>query len=131
MNKRLIKARKRLGLSQRDVADALGLHVMRVSDLETGRESAFNLDGQWRAPAVAIAELYGQSCQDLWPPSQKQRREIAIEVRGEAEQSQVSPDELTEVVAPSPLRKLTESALDALSDKERSVLALRFKKPNP
>jgi transcriptional regulator with XRE-family HTH domain len=65
-NNRLKQRRDELGLSQKQMADVVGIHHQQYGGLECMRLSPIK-DGEWTEPAVKLAEYHGVSIDELFP----------------------------------------------------------------
>jgi len=66
-NNRLLERRRRLGVSQIDLALAIGISSYRYNRLEVLRESPLTSTEEWRPVALAIADYYDVPPKELWP----------------------------------------------------------------
>lgn len=66
-NNHLVSRREDLGLSQDQLAEAIGVHKSTVCGFETFRRSPVGPDGRWRPSAKRVAAFHNCLPEDLWP----------------------------------------------------------------
>lgn len=133
-NNRLLERREALGLSQKMMADVVGVHHSVYADLENLRRKAV-VDGRWTEEALLCAEYYDCGPDELFPESLDLVRESVVERKFDVDE--VVPMALSSHTArlclPAPdlvdLRELddrVEAAMEVLSPREREVVRQRY-----
>lgn len=112
-NNRLVRLREELGLSQKELADRVGLSQGTVNTMETMREPAWGAHG-WKTAALKLAEFHGVSPEWLWPD------EIRM-VRAKAMQLEATSQEIAQLGGVTPLQELTARETSALIDRALTV----------
>lgn len=67
-NNRLKKARLRLGMSQQELAKAIGVSQKRISQFELLQRSPLNKQGEWSEDALALSDYLYEDPETLFPP---------------------------------------------------------------
>lgn len=134
-NNLLRKRREELGLSVPKLAEACGVSYPHVLDLEGLKASPMTKSGEWRKAALALAEFFGCSPDDLFPESVL--KVVAPEVKAELDAQKVlalgglaleaEPPTLPDAMLSE--KQLSEAINDVLGDltpREREVLLLMY-----
>ena len=126
-NGRLMRAREQSGFPTiAALARATGIPQSTISALETLRESPINATTkEWRAVAINIAELFGYSCDELWPEEIFEVRERALMLEIASVQSN-NTECMEETVARLELSEHMSAVLKRLTPRERTVIEQRF-----
>ena len=132
-NNRLKKRRKELNMSQKQIADAIGISLQLYGALETIRDAPRNKDGQWRPAVMKIAAFFCEEPEELFSPGIEKIKKSSIcqEVDVEA-LDLLTSDQQQRLALPSvcveveELKGLITKALKGLPVKEAAVLRYMF-----
>lgn len=134
-NNRLLERRKRLGLTQKDLAYAANVSFTAYMELELLKRSPLNEEGEWTEYANGLASFYEIPCEELFPDS-------VLRVVSPVQTRLLDTHELPELgsgrvygeLPPSPEEALEqkelvegiEDALLLLNPREQEVIRRRF-----
>jgi transcriptional regulator with XRE-family HTH domain len=124
-NNRLLSRREALGVSQKQMAEIIGVAFGAYADLERAASVALTKDGQWSKHALACSEYYDVAPEELFP-------ECVVAMRKNSATCELSGEDLVQLLHGRPAPRIGDEGktaallLSGLSERERSILATRY-----
>jgi len=124
-NNRLVREREGMGLSQRQVGEAIGFRVGFVSEFETMRRSPQSTKAGvcvgWTESAKRLAHFYGRPCEYFWPEDVVSMSGFKSSIE---ETLEACPQETAAIT--SEVQSRVASDLLRLSPVQQKVVRMRF-----
>jgi len=137
-NNQLLDRRNAAGLSQRELMDALGVPVSRVSHysaLETMRYSPINSKGEWSPMVVSLSKFWRVLPEDLFPEAIleiEKRKAEALFNRCELAQFQLAEPTIEALPSPEDVAVSGEiigamyDGIETLPERQAIIVQMRF-----
>jgi transcriptional regulator with XRE-family HTH domain len=128
-NHRLTRLREDLGMSQRALADAIGINTSFYCSLETMRHSPIGYEGDWLPTAHKIADYHGVEPAYLWPDAVLSIRETVFTREVSADEASLMGGAPRPVIGPGEAFERRETitelndALNRLPPREADMIA--------
>jgi len=121
-NNRLVERREELGMSPRQIAEAIGVSYPLYLDYEAMRKSPVGKHGL-KSSARAICDFHGLSADELFPAAIEELRARVLEHKFDGPLALPSPDDF---MVEAELSKRVDDALKTLTPREERVVRMRF-----